>query len=325
MLTINHTESGGTIIDGTAKGDGSAAILKTNGWRWSRLLGAWYVPYSRDVAPKSRIIDGTAAALRAANFDVTVTIQSGIRDMTEVESDRAARQSDRVDALDAKAERLTGAAESAHGKAREMSNRYPLGQPILVGHHSERRHRRDIERAHDAADAAREADRAAEKAKARADAARHTTDHRYDPARIARRIDTLEADLRKAHRNLDGHTRTIATTAAGVRFTETTAAATGAYADQLRDSIERLTTQIRYWKDVRDAQADAGIRLYTRADVTPGDLVKVCGQWRKVKRVNPKSVSVETGYSWTDTVKYDAITDVADGKTGRTRKPGETA
>ncbi|MBM4498351.1 hypothetical protein GS469_06375 [Rhodococcus hoagii] len=62
------------------------------------------------------------------------------------------------------------------------------------------------------------------------------------------------------------------------------------------------------------------------ADVTPGDLVKVCGQWRKVKRVNPKSVSVETGYSWTDTVKYDdAITDVADGKTGRTRKPGDTA
>ncbi|MBM4608129.1 hypothetical protein GS416_05500 [Rhodococcus hoagii] len=31
MLTINHNESGGTIIDGTAKGDGSAAILKTNG------------------------------------------------------------------------------------------------------------------------------------------------------------------------------------------------------------------------------------------------------------------------------------------------------
>ncbi len=129
MLTINHTESGGTIIDGTAKGDGSAAILKTNGWRWSRLLGAWYVPYSRDVAPKSRIINGTAAALRAANFDVTVTIQSGIRDMTEVESDRAARQSDRVDALDAKAERLTDAAESAHGKAREMSNRYPWDSP----------------------------------------------------------------------------------------------------------------------------------------------------------------------------------------------------
>ncbi|NKW20405.1 hypothetical protein GS940_23745 [Rhodococcus hoagii] len=63
----------------------------------------------------------------------------------------------------------------------------------------------------------------------------------------------------------------------------------------------------------------------TPAPTSPGDLVKVCGQWRKVKRVNPKSVSVETGYSWTDTVKYDAITDVADGKTGRTRKPGDTA
>ncbi|WP_132290495.1 DUF3560 domain-containing protein [Kribbella sp. VKM Ac-2568] len=29
---------------------------------------------------------------------------------------------------------------------RQISDHIPLGQPILVGHHSERRHRRDIER-----------------------------------------------------------------------------------------------------------------------------------------------------------------------------------
>jgi hypothetical protein len=53
----------------------------------------------------------------------------------------------------AKAERLRGWAEkrqarsdSAFEKARTIADGIPLGQPILVGHHSERRHRRDIDR-----------------------------------------------------------------------------------------------------------------------------------------------------------------------------------
>ena len=32
MLSITHTHEAGTIIEGTAKGDGSAAILKANRW-----------------------------------------------------------------------------------------------------------------------------------------------------------------------------------------------------------------------------------------------------------------------------------------------------
>ncbi|NKS56564.1 DUF3560 domain-containing protein [Rhodococcus hoagii] len=324
-LAIEHTEADGTLIDGTAKGDGSAQILKAHGWRWSRRLGSWYLPHTRDVAPKTAKINATAEALRAASFDVTVTIQSGVRDMAQVEADRADRQADRVTALDAKADRKAAAAAAAHDRADELSNRYPMGQPILVGHHSEARHRRDIERAHNADDAAWQADRDAKRAKAKADAARYTTDHRYQPDRIARRIATLEADRRRAQRNLDGHTRTIAKHTTGGPIVHTTAAATGDYADQLRDSIERLDAQITYWRDVREAQEADGIKLYTRADIKPGDLVKICGQWRKVKRVNAKSVSVETGYSWTDTAKYDAITDVADGTTGQTRKPGEAA
>jgi hypothetical protein len=37
-------------------------------------------------------------------------------------------------------------AQAAHETAREVGGMIPLGQPILVGHHSEKRHRRDIER-----------------------------------------------------------------------------------------------------------------------------------------------------------------------------------
>lgn len=56
--------------------------------------------------------------------------------------------------LEAKRERLEdraaaarGRSSSAFGQERGILGRIPMGQPILVGHHSERRHRRDLARA----------------------------------------------------------------------------------------------------------------------------------------------------------------------------------
>ena len=43
-LTIPHTSAEGTLIDGTARGDDSAPVLKANGWRWGRSLGCWFHP-----------------------------------------------------------------------------------------------------------------------------------------------------------------------------------------------------------------------------------------------------------------------------------------
>lgn len=324
MLTINHTEAEGTMIDGTSRGDGTGEILKAQQWRWSRNLGAWYIPRSRDVAPKIARINATRAALEAAGFNVTVTIQAGVRGMAESEADRAQRQADRVDALDAKVERKTAEEDAADRRAHELANRYPMGQPILVGHHSEGRHRRDLARTQAASTAAVEAYRETQRAKARADAARSTTDSRYNPGRIARRIDTLEADLRRAQRARDGVTQSLRTNEAG-KLELGNFPATGDYRAELDDSIERLTTQITYWKDVREAQEADGKKLYTRADIKPGYHVQVCGRWWKVKRVNAKSVSCETEYSWTDTVKYDSISSARNPETGDVIAPGSAA
>lgn len=56
-----------------------------------------------------------------------------------------------------KAERLQNWASSAESKSEQafktscsITGNIPLGQPILVGHHSEKRHRRDLERAYNA-------------------------------------------------------------------------------------------------------------------------------------------------------------------------------
>lgn len=46
----------------------------------------------------------------------------------------------------ARAEKAREASSAAHGEARRIGSFIPLGQPILVGHHSEKRHRRDIDK-----------------------------------------------------------------------------------------------------------------------------------------------------------------------------------
>lgn len=79
---------------------------------------------------------------------------------------------------EARRQRLLEAAERADAKARAAYKRadlreevsgIPLGQPILVGHHSERRHRRAIERADNAMRASIEASNRAAELRARAD------------------------------------------------------------------------------------------------------------------------------------------------------------
>lgn len=74
----------------------------------------------------------------------------------------------------ARAERLRDWSESNEAKSEaryaevtRIGDSIPMGQPILVGHHSERRHRRDIARMHDGMNASVELDRKAQ-AQARA-------------------------------------------------------------------------------------------------------------------------------------------------------------
>jgi hypothetical protein len=56
------------------------------------------------------------------------------------------RKAARIDRLQARAERLRSEGTGRIERARELGNLIPMGQPILVGHHSEKRHRRDLAR-----------------------------------------------------------------------------------------------------------------------------------------------------------------------------------
>src|SRR5258708_7640333 len=56
------------------------------------------------------------------------------------------RKERRIERYRRRAERLTAQGLARLCQADAIANKIPMGQPVLVGHHSERRHRRDLER-----------------------------------------------------------------------------------------------------------------------------------------------------------------------------------
>lgn len=92
-------------------------------------------------------------------------------------------------------------AEAAHKAVTAITDSIPFGQPILVGHHSERRARRDVERMHDGMRRAMKMWKTAEYWEQRAKAAILHAKYKEQPAVRARRIKGLEADKRRYERS----------------------------------------------------------------------------------------------------------------------------
>lgn len=311
-LTITHTHADGTLIDGTTRGDGTAQILKSQGWRWSRNLGSWYIQRSRDRRADTGHIDRTAGALRSAGFDVDTSIDDTYRPTADVEADKIDRQAGRADVLDSKAERRAADAETAWAADTAAHAALPTGgEPIKVGHHSESRHRRAIEKSWNALGNAVLSERDAIAARGRAAAAAETTRARYQPQTVARRIDTLAAELRGLERTRDGHSRTLFTNSqTGQKMTEEHTPAQGAHRDRVLAEIDHIADELTYWQAVRAEQIASGkVSEHSRDTVAVGDLVRYAGHWHKVLRVNAKSVTIGSmvGGSGTDRVAYTEI------------------
>ncbi|WP_424468015.1 DUF3560 domain-containing protein [Pseudoclavibacter helvolus] len=298
MLTITHTHEDGTLIGGTSRGDGTGDILKRSGWRWGRSIGAWFVPMSRDRRPKHHVINRTVEALTAAGFEVITELDETIRTTAEVEAGKIARQADRVDALAAKAERKASDADAAEARRRRDLERLPEGgEPIKIGHHSERGHRRAIDRAWSSLGKSVEADRAADEAARKAETASHTTGARYNPVTVANRIKKLTADKRRYERQLvekfwDNSTPSV--------YRSPNEAETERQARRLAPLIEETADQLAYWEGIRAEQVASGQATnYSRENVKKGDQVKIRGHWYTVARANAQTVAVETEYTWT--------------------------
>jgi|GEM_PF-6662192 len=141
-IVIHHSAQQGTIIKGdTYK---YRAIIKEFRFKWSRNCQFWYVPSTRGSALPSKNLDHVAAKLRSAGAVVRIEFIEASE--AEAHAAKVAALLERADYARRGAERAEDRSAVASAKIDHIMDMIPLGQPILVGHHSERRHRSDIEK-----------------------------------------------------------------------------------------------------------------------------------------------------------------------------------
>ncbi|MFD9791320.1 DUF3560 domain-containing protein [Streptomyces sp. NPDC059070] len=290
-IEITHTRREDTLIEGTSRNDGSKEVLRTRHYasgyttlaKWSRNLECWYLPYSRDKQTSKPMLEALADRLRAAGFEVTVTIdETDRRSFAEAEEDRVERAEDRAERFGQYSGNAAARSEAAWKRSHDISERFHMGQPILVGHHSERRARRDHERMDTAMRTSiGERDKAGYWAD-REKAAAGYEQFRKNPGRTLRRIAKLKADLRAVEKwqrgeSAKGYTRTAHSPEA---------------VQELATEHEELTEQITYWEKVIAEAEKEGFKVWSKADFQRGDYVCHGGTWYAVLRVNAKSVTI---------------------------------
>ncbi|TMR99583.1 DUF3560 domain-containing protein [Nonomuraea basaltis] len=313
MITIRHTHEDGTLIYGTRKGDGVFEIVKkweNGGFRYFPSMRMIGLRNSRDRIADRWAINAATEALRAAGHDVEVEIDDTFRDRAQVLEDKADRLEDRRDALETKADRHAGAADAAHNRAHQISERFAAGQPILVGHHSERGARADRKRMDQAMRKSIDENDQAQEVARRANAVGNQLRRSATPAVTARRIKTAEAELRKIEKNLDGYQRTFRDHAGNPYYIEKHEPAQGDYREMQLARKAQLENQLEYDRAQLAAAVEVGEYVeYGKHNVHVGDLVTYWfrDRRRRVVKVNKVTVSVESGYSWPDKVKFTDI------------------
>lgn len=164
----------------------------------------------------SRLDAETFASVKAAGFRWApkqdlffATWSPGAEDLaTELAGEIDDEDKSLVDRAEERAERFEGYsenrladAESARAAVSAIAEGIPFGQPILVGHHSEKHARRDAARIDAGMRKAVKMWETSGYWAARADGAVRAAKYKEQPAVRARRIKTIEADKRKQERN----------------------------------------------------------------------------------------------------------------------------
>lgn len=158
------------------------ARVKAAGYKW---------------APKQELFVAPAWTPERAALAEELAGEIGDEDTSLV--DRAEQRSDRFEGY---SESRAADAESAHKAVSAICEGIPFGQPILVGHHSERHARKDAERIRNGMSKAVKMWKTSEYWTRRAAGAIHAAKYKERPDVRARRIKKLESELRKFQKNL---------------------------------------------------------------------------------------------------------------------------
>ena len=214
------------------------ARLKGEGWRYSGYRQMWHNPRKYVAAPAG-----------------ITTEEGGFVAFSAERAERNAATADKVQAV----------AQVQLDQAHELAHVLPFGQPILVGHHSEKGHRRHVERMQTAMSRGVDGMRSAEALETRARSGSSAKAHSEDVGVLERRIKRLETQSRSM-------TQGVNRWGAGPLRDERLAS----LAAEIADATARI-------------EALGGVR---HLDYKPGDIVAGPGLRGRVESIGPKNVRV---------------------------------
>jgi hypothetical protein len=311
VLTVQHTPETGTIVLDTEKSDKAAQeVFKQRRLRWSSQIGedgAWFIPRTRDKISSSLKLNPLVDGLVNAGYGVRLVVDdTQRRSRAEAETERAQRAEGRADRYRERADKSAETSARLYSSARERAEVIPLGQPILVGHHSEHRDRRYRDRINRTYERAFEESNKASDLTERADIAQRFQARHERLDVILRRIERLEVSRRGLVRDL-AKTRTEKGR------------------NRLNDAIAIVDEDLQHWREVVAEREANGEKVWRPEDFKPGDFAGTEFGWCEVLRVNKKtltipSISTNLGfrhdviatelaqYNHTETRPYDKIT-----------------
>ena len=252
-LVVRYRYSDGVLLDGDSYPHKDAIKTATPQWRWFRSLRQWGVPRKRErVLSREHVeqyVDGlVAAGVPKVRLDYAVPTPEDVRDFDEVVAEDQGCADTRAGRLEARADRLAAQAQLEQDKSHDIVSGIPMGQPILVGHHSQRRHEGALERSGRAMDRAVDADREARRARRGARIAKSRGARRESPPFAIRRLREIDADLRKLEMQITGQPPK------GWWGTPPAGPATGEWLTQLQTRQREAQQRRAYFRGVLEAE-----------------------------------------------------------------------
>jgi len=258
--------------------------LKGYRFKWSRRQGIWYskgYDYQVEFAKKIATYGGEVGQ--------KLTFAEKIEGKLERAENREMRFSELAEKTE---EKGTAMLDQAH----KMASIIPLGQPIMIGHHSEKEDRNYRNRIQTKFERGFETIDKAKYFKQRAGAAADFQDRTFNLETTLRRIKDLEASIRKQDAYELKHIQEWEGDL--YRFTKKIddkrwCLLSRKFLEGCERRKEEINEPLEYWKGIVKQHEDQGMKVWGREDFKVGDQIIACGARATVRRVNPKSLTVE--------------------------------
>jgi hypothetical protein len=251
--------------------------LKNAGFRWSGIQKVWY---ARGYYGYSSVI-----AEEIATYGGEIGEPLSIEEKVEQKLERAEARQERYEE---RAEKALATGEALVTDARKMADIIPFGQPILVGHYSEKGDRAYRGRIDNKFRKGFETLRKAKYYEQRAESSSKAADKLFDTGATLRRIKKIEAQWRYAAAYLD---QTARNKAMGL----SEGVISRKYMEGLEVIMEKYEHEIAYWKK---AIEEHGGKVWGPADFTKDDRVVVRGSRATIQKVNKKTITVKYDTEW---------------------------